>query len=162
LLLSAIVCVFRRSFYTLRKFICSVGNTQLSNKMESYTTDQKMFIKTFYSFGCSCGVVKRQYRRELSVCATWEAITSRPRRSVRRLAQQIGISTSTSWKICRDDLSLFPYKMQLSQPLSEDGIARRNAFAWEYGVLLEDKPRIFNATWFSDQAHFHLDGYINK
>jgi predicted DNA-binding transcriptional regulator AlpA len=33
---------------------------------------------------------------------------------VRRLAQETGVSASTAWKICRDDL-LFPYKMQLSQ-----------------------------------------------
>jgi hypothetical protein len=52
--------------------------------------------------------------------------------------------------------------MQLSQPLPEDGIARRYAFAREYRALLEDNSGVLNVTWFSDEAHFHLDGYINK
>jgi hypothetical protein len=52
--------------------------------------------------------------------------------------------------------------MQVSQPLSEDGIARRYAFAREYVALLEDNPGVLDVTWFSDKAHFHFDGYINK
>jgi hypothetical protein len=56
-------------------------------------------------------------------------------------------------------LVLFPYKMQLSQPLSEDGIARRHAFAREYGALLEQNQDALNVVWFSDDAHFHLDSY---
>jgi hypothetical protein len=43
--------------------------------------------------------------------------------------------------------------MQLSQPLSQDGIARR------YGALLEDSPGVLNVTWLPDEAHFHLDGH---
>jgi hypothetical protein len=78
---------------------------------------------------------------------------------MRRLAQQIGVSTSTAWKICCNDL-LFPYKMHLSQPLSEDGRARCYTIAKEYGALLEDNPGVLNVTWFSNEACFHLDGYI--
>jgi hypothetical protein len=73
---------------------------------------------------------------------------------VRRIAQMIRVSTSNAWKICHDDLSLFPYEMQLSQPLSEDGIARCYAFAREYGALLKDSSGVLNIAWFSDEAHF--------
>jgi hypothetical protein len=52
--------------------------------------------------------------------------------------------------------------MQLTQPLSEDEIARRYAFARRHAVLLEDSSGVLNVTWFSDEAHFHLDGYVNK
>jgi hypothetical protein len=48
------------------------------------------------------------------------------RESVRSFAQDIGVSTSTAWKICRDNIFLF--KIDLSQPLPENGIARRYAF----------------------------------
>jgi hypothetical protein len=64
---------------------------------------------------------------------------------IRRLAQYIGVSTRTTRKICRDDLS-FPYKMQLNQPLSEDRIEKRYVFAREYGTLLEDNPGVLNIT----------------
>jgi hypothetical protein len=65
--------------------------------------------------------------------AAWEAMT---RQSVRRLAKQIGVSTSTAWKICRDDLSPFLYIMQLNLPSPEDGTATNYAFARNYGPLL--------------------------
>jgi hypothetical protein len=78
------------------------------------------------------------------------------------LTQRIGVSTSTAWEICRDDLSLFQYKIQLSQQFSGDGMARNCAFASEYGALLEDNPGVLNVTWFSDEAHLHLDSYFNK
>jgi hypothetical protein len=28
-------------------------------------------------------------------------------------------------------------------------------------VLLEDSPSVLNVTWFSDEAHFHLGGYVS-
>lgn len=59
---------------------------------------------------------------------------------------------STPWKTCREDLSL----------LSVAGIARRYAFAREYGAPLEDNPSALIVTRFSSQAHFHMYGHINK
>jgi hypothetical protein len=59
-------------------------------------------------------------------------------------------------------VSLLPYETQLSQPLSGYGVARGYALAREYGTLLEDSPGVLNVTWFSDDARFHLDDYINK
>jgi hypothetical protein len=55
-------------FTDLGKLFVTVGKTQLSNKMASYTKDQKMFvIKTFYSSGGCSVAVERQYLREFSV-----------------------------------------------------------------------------------------------
>jgi hypothetical protein len=51
MLLNAIICNFHRSFYTLWKCI-AVGNTELNNKMASYTTDQKCLL-----FWCRLGGV---------------------------------------------------------------------------------------------------------
>jgi hypothetical protein len=55
------------------------------------------------------------------VGAAWEAITRNSRKCVCRLAQHIGILTSSAWKTCCSDLSLCLYIMYLSQPLLEDG-----------------------------------------
>jgi hypothetical protein len=71
------------------------------------------------------------------VGAALEAITRIPRKSVPHLAQQIGMSTSTARKIRHQDSSLLPYEMQHSQPLWENGMRRRYAFAREHGALLE-------------------------
>jgi hypothetical protein len=77
-----------------------------------------------------------------------------------RSSQQIGVSASNAWEICRDDLSLFLYKTQLSLPLPEEGIVEM-LWLWD-GALLEDSPGVFYVTWFSDGARFYLDGYIIK
>jgi hypothetical protein len=42
--------------------LTAIGNAELSNKMVSHMSDQKVFlIKTFYSFGASRVAVVRQY-----------------------------------------------------------------------------------------------------
>jgi hypothetical protein len=76
-----------------------------------------------------------------------------------RLAEWIGISSSAAWKTCRDDLSLFPYKMQPSQPLVEAGMARRYAFMRDYGSLMEDNPGVLYITWFSHDTESHFGCY---
>jgi hypothetical protein len=59
--------VFILSLYTLWKIV-AIGNTEQSNKMVSYTTDQKMFVvKTFYSSGGSHVAVETWYHQESSV-----------------------------------------------------------------------------------------------
>jgi hypothetical protein len=50
--------------------------------------------------------------------------TNNSRKSVRSFAQDIGVSTSSAWTICHE-LFFFPYKIDLSQPLLQNGIARR-------------------------------------
>ena len=64
-------------------------------------------------------------------------------------------------KICLTDLSLFPYEIQFSQPLSKDGIDRHYNFSHEYGAL-EENLNVVQVIWFLDKAHLHLNGYVNK
>jgi hypothetical protein len=56
----------------------------------------------------------------------------------------------------------FPQEMQLSRSLSEDRITRCYAFGRDYRALLEENLSVLNVTWFSNEAHFHLDGYVNN
>jgi hypothetical protein len=52
--------------------------------------------------------------------------------------------------------------MHLRQPLSEGATVRGFAYAREYGALQEYYDGGLNATWPSDEAHFHLGEYVNK
>jgi hypothetical protein len=68
------------------------------------------------------------------------------------------VSTGTAWKICRDEAVFV-------QKAAESAIIGR----WNSETLRccdrvpnEDNPGVVNATRFSNEAHFHLDGYINK
>jgi hypothetical protein len=59
---------FTDRFTHLGNLFVAVGNPNLSNKMASYTADQKVFvIKTIYATGCSYVAVERQYHRKLPV-----------------------------------------------------------------------------------------------
>jgi hypothetical protein len=52
----------------LEELFVAVGNNEISNKMASYTTDQKVYvIKTFYSPSGSCVAVETKYRRVFTV-----------------------------------------------------------------------------------------------
>jgi hypothetical protein len=82
--------------------------------------------------------------------------------SVLHLAQQIGDQTSTEKEICQVGFSLFPHKMQLSQPFSVDRVARHYLFETEYGTLPQENLGALNAIWSPDEAHYHLDGCITK
>jgi hypothetical protein len=94
-----------------------------------------------------------------------DAITRIPRKSVWRLAQQIGATASTTWKICRDDL--FPHKMRPSQPLSEVE-QRRHPLLWEsteqYWVLWNSHGTSMNHTfiWMFTLAAQWIQSCLNK
>ena len=85
-----------------------------------------------------------------------------PNISHRRLAQAIGTSRETARIIMRKDLQLFPYKIQLTQYISPAAISARLDFA---NLMIEKMERgeiDFGKIIFSDEAHFHLEGYVNR
>jgi hypothetical protein len=47
----------------------------------------------------------------------------------------------------------YPYSIQLSQPSTDSG---------ELSGLLKNEADILKIIRFSDEAHFHSDGYVNK
>lgn len=125
------------------------------------------FIRQFEATGSVCDMRKYHsgspsIRSPDVVNEADMAMTRGPRKSIRRLSQQLRVSYSTARKICSTDLSLFPYKIQLSLSLSQDGTDRRFNFCNEDGALLEENPNLLQVTWFSDEAHFHLNGYVSN
>ena len=48
--------------------------------------------------------------------------------STRKLATAIGTSHVTAWKICKKDLQMIPYKLQITQALSENDPQQRIKF----------------------------------
>ena len=51
------------------------------------------------------------FKISVSVCDS-------PKRSVRKRTQSLGMSQTTCWRALRQDLGLFPYRVQMSQVLS--------------------------------------------
>lgn len=104
----------------------------------------------------------RPVRSAENIAAVEASVEGDRNLSIRRRAQEIGLCPSTVWKILRKDLGLKAYKIQLVQELKPcDHRSRRNFAEWAQNQL-EDDPLFYRRIVFSDEAHFWLNGYVNK
>jgi hypothetical protein len=84
-----------------------------------------------------------------------------PLTSIRRASTVLHISRPSIHRILRT-LTYHPYKMQMVQKLyAEDKVNRVNFAQDELTRLMESPCRLRQLT-FSDEAHFHLDGGVNR
>ena len=91
-----------------------------------------------------------------------DGIIVRAGKSIRRRLQQLDIPTSSLHRILHKDLHTPAYKIQLTHNLKPADHGRRRRFAdWVLKRYAVDnnfaKPIVF-----SDEAHFHLSGFVNK
>lgn len=101
-------------------------------------------------------------RSEENIAMVMESLDNDRDESIRRRSQQLGLSYSTTWRILRKDLGLRAYKIQLVQELKPADLPMRHRFSvWALGKLEED-PLFSTKILFSDEAHFWLNGYVNK
>jgi hypothetical protein len=89
-------------------------------------------------------------------------IEKSPRKSSRKGGAMTSMSHQSFWKILRTQLDLFPYKIQVQQRLSSENALKRFEFADVLLPMISDGKINPKHVWFSDEAHFHLDGYVNK
>ena len=90
------------------------------------------------------------------------AVLQSPETSTRRRNLQLGLSRTTLRRVLNDDLNLFPYKIQIKQQLNDgDKQSRLVMCRWFNGMLEADDGWI-NDVWFTDEAHFYLNGLVNK
>jgi hypothetical protein len=79
---------------------------------------------------------------------------------VRRLSQQVQLSTSTCHNILKKDIHLYPYRLQAVQQLLEaDYLVRVEYCHWFLNTMNENS---LNWSFFSDESWFYLDGYVNS
>ena len=101
-------------------------------------------------------------RSEEIIAAVSPSIQNEPNQSIPRRSQELGIDQTTLWRLMRKDLGLHAFKIKLTQeqkPL--DHLKRRNFSNWALTKLDENEefhPKII----FSDDAHFWLNGFVNK
>lgn len=90
-----------------------------------------------------------------------QEIIRNPRKSVTKIAASTGIKKSTVHAILKKKLKLHPYKMQIVQKLNDSDYVLRETYA---RTMLERfrTPRTLGNILFSDEAHFHIGGYVNK
>lgn len=91
-----------------------------------------------------------------------EIFTQKPTTSLRQAALDLNVSHMTVQRILKEDLNLFPYKIQCQQPLKEIDITRRRDFANLMIRRIESNRIDPKNIWFTDESHFWLDGYVNR
>ena len=89
------------------------------------------------------------------------AISDDPSKSLRKLAQEVNGSYSSVWRIARKDLGLTPYKVTVHHQLTAADQEQRATFARWFSQKCQSDPAFLENIWFSDEAHFHLDGGVN-
>jgi hypothetical protein len=65
-------------------------------------------------------------------------------------------------RIIQEDVKLFPYRIQMQQALVKANKARRVDFCSNFKIFFEYNAAVLQSIWFSDEAHFHLNGYVNR
>jgi len=81
--------------------------------------------------------------------------------STRHRSQNLNISRTSLRRILNKDLGMKSYKVQLVQELKPHDHPMHFRFTqWAEQRLVEDD--FYRKIIFSDEAHFHLGGYVNK
>ena len=87
-----------------------------------------------------------------------QSMLQSPTRSARKHAVAHGMSARSLRRILHADLHLHPYKMVLVQQLTERDYVTRQTSCEQLIDTLPNDALVF----FSDEAHFHLSGCVNK
>ncbi len=105
---------------------------------------------------------KRTVRSEENIDQARKIMHATPQTSVTWVAQEIEIFVASAHRILTANISLFLYKIQFHQALSLVAVGKRLNFAMEFGAYLDAHLSVLPPIWFSDEAHFWLEDYINK
>ncbi|GBM16147.1 hypothetical protein AVEN_163161-1 [Araneus ventricosus] len=95
---------------------------------------------------------------ESNADAIQQVILQLLRTSVCRVASRAELQRMTTHRIMRHNLHMF----QTRQPLSVNAIDARYDFANTMLQLVDEGDIDVGNIWFSDEAYFNLDGFVNK
>ena len=104
----------------------------------------------------------RRVRNAQNIAAVRDSVADEPSTSTRRRSQQLHISRTSLIRILHKDLNLHAYKVQLTQELKPtDHVKRRQWCEWWHEMSTVN-AHFSKKIIFSDEAHFHLGGFVNK
>ncbi|PNF19552.1 hypothetical protein B7P43_G18247 [Cryptotermes secundus] len=99
-------------------------------------------------------------RPEETIAIVRDRLLQYPKKSLRRLSQDTGYSYSTCQRAAKK-ANLRPYKITSVQELGDVDKDKRVRYCLWFREFVQDNPRILDITRFSDEAWFHLSGYVN-
>ena len=85
-----------------------------------------------------------------------------PKKSHRRQSQELRMSSSSVFRILRNELQLYPYIISVRHKLTAEDQERRQRMCDWISQKLERTLNWINYIWFSDEARFHLNSAVNN
>jgi hypothetical protein len=105
---------------------------------------------------------KKTTRSVANIDVVKESVATSPVKSIRKRSQVVDINCSGTWRILKKDLQLKPYKMQVVQSLKPDDFLSRMQMCEKFNHKIHNDEHFLNNVWFSDEAHFYLDGMVHQ
>ncbi|CAK9826872.1 hypothetical protein ANTRET_LOCUS4642 [Anthophora retusa] len=122
-------------------------------------------VQRFQQHGAVCDLPRsgRPYcvRNNVNIERVQQSIQENPETSTRRRSAELGLSRRSLRRILREDLMMFPYKVQLVQELKPTDYEQRLVYAVRLQEVTSDNNFIHRLIM-SDEAHFHLNGFVNR
>ncbi|GBM56267.1 hypothetical protein AVEN_151945-1 [Araneus ventricosus] len=83
-------------------------------------------------------------------------VQQNPRNTVRKIESETGLKRSSTQKILRNSLRMFPYKIQSHQAIPIEAVRQRFDFANEILTMIDNEGFDVGCIWFTDEAHFAM------
>lgn len=97
-----------------------------------------------------------------NIDAVRKSFENNPQQSTRSASIDLEISRTSVQRILRKDLGIYPYKIQVGQRLTEQDALKRLEFGNQICESIDRNLIDITKVIFSDEAHFYLDGYVNR
>lgn len=88
------------------------------------------------------------------------SVALKPQQSLREISMETGLSITLAWRILHRH-KFHPYKVHLVKQLYGQDFNRRLDFCEEMEIMIRD-TNFSKTICFSDEATFHLNGYVNR
>ena len=75
--------------------------------------------------------------------------------------QELGVNQMSIAHILKLDLKLFSHHIQIQHQLTANEEKTRVDITNWFNDKMKENQDCIDKVWFSDETHFHLDGYIN-
>lgn len=150
-----------RSYIVTRRLYCSeYGLRQISEAPSGNLI--KIWIQRFEETGSTFKPQAKgrpiTSRTDDNIERVMQSVRGDPQMSTRKRSSVLHLSRRSLQRILNLDLKLHPYKLQLTQELKESDFGARLAFANE----MLNRFSNFDNILFSDDAHFHINGFVNR